>query len=197
MKKILAAAIISLTIFIFGCSIQSPEENKPPNKNVEQPEEKNNESESKPSDEVTQPKKPSAENLKSMKIKIYYPDGEGMNLVGVTREIKFSKDADKYAAAVKLLMESPKEKDLTKIFPAHAKLRSVTLDGNTAIVDFSGDITKGFSGGSTGEELLINSVVDTLTEFPEINQVKFLIDGKEVETLAGHMDLSLPLTRNP
>ena len=59
----------------------------------------------------------------------------------------------------------------------------------------SKNIKIGFVGGSTGEELLIGSVVNTLTEFKEVNAVKFLIDGQEVETLSGHMDLSEPIKR--
>ena len=92
-------------------------------------------------------------------------------------------------------MKEPAEKELTTIFPKHAKIKSIKREGETAIVDFDKDILKGFVGGSTGEEFLINSIVDTLTEFKEIEQVKFLIDGQEVETLSGHMDLSEPIKK--
>ena len=67
--------------------------------------------------------------------------------------------------------------------------------GDTVIVDFDKDIAKNFVGGSTGEEFLVNSIVNTLTEFNEVNQVRFLIDGKEIETIAGHMDLSEPVKK--
>jgi hypothetical protein len=40
------------------------------------------------------------------------------------------------------------------------------------------------------EELTIASFVQTLSAaFPKVTQVKFLVDGKERETLAGHADL--------
>ena len=94
-----------------------------------------------------------------------------------------------------MLLENPTEEDLTKIFPKGAKIKSINLEGDIAVVDLDGSITKNFVGGSTGEEFLINSVVETLTEFNEVKQVQFLIDGHEVETLAGHMDLSEPLKR--
>ena len=55
--------------------------------------------------------------------------------------------------------------------------------------------SKNFVGGSTGEEFLVGSVVDTLTNFPEIKRVKILVQGREIETLSGHMDLSTPLER--
>ena len=93
-------------------------------------------------------------------------------------------------------MANPKETELTSIFPRGAKLNGVTVDNGTAYVDFSETLQRYFVGGSTGEELLVTSLVDTLTEFPEIKRVQILIDGAEIETLAGHMDLSEPLTRN-
>ena len=45
--------------------------------------------------------------------------------------------------------------------------------------------------------MMVNAVVCTLTEFPEIKKVKFLVEGKEIDTISGHMDLLDPLTRNP
>ena len=43
--------------------------------------------------------------------------------------------------------------------------------------------------------MLIGSIVNTLTDFPEVEKVQILIEGASVETLSGHMDLSEPLTR--
>ena len=104
-------------------------------------------------------------------------------------------DKDKYAEAVKSLMQGTKEKNQSVIIPKQAKLRGVKLEGGVARVDFSQDLVKHFVGGSTGEEMLVGSIVNTLTEFPEVKQVQILIEGSPVETIAGHMDLSTPLER--
>ncbi|MBQ5389910.1 MAG: GerMN domain-containing protein, partial [Anaerovibrio sp.] len=55
----------------------------------------------------------------------------------------------------------------------------------------------GFVGGSTGEEMLVGSLVNTLTEFPEIKKVQILVEGKEIDSLSGHLDLSRPVERMP
>ena len=148
-------------------------------------------------------KKPSApapdnqkqQEVKKMTIEVYYSNEDGTKLIGVTREIEVNPYKDKYTAAVEMQMRAPKEKELIDIFPKSAKLRSVKVQGETAIVDFDSSTAKGFVGGSTGEEMLVGSVVNTLTNFPEIKEVRFLLDGKEMETLAGHMDLSMPIKR--
>lgn len=126
-------------------------------------------------------------------IKVYYPDENATGLVAVEKSIK---DTDnKYQAAVEALMAGTEKKGLANVFPKTAKLLQVTVSGKVAKVDFSRELQKNFVGGSTGEEMLVGSVVNTLTEFPEIQKVQILVDGQEVETLSGHMDLSQPLPR--
>lgn len=131
---------------------------------------------------------------KKMNIKVYYPDEQGMKLIAAKRTIK-SDDAGKYAEAMKSLLQGPKDKGQIAVIPKQAKLRSVKVKDDVAYVDFSQDLVKQFTGGSTGEEMLVGSVVNTLTDFPEIKKVQILVEGKKIETLAGHMDLSAPIAR--
>ena len=196
MKKVLLLAMAAILIFATGCENQQPPEEKPnPPKTVqsEKPDKKPAENKS---EKPAEPKQTAPEQkIQSAEVKVYYPDESGTKLVPVEKKIQFVDEAEKYSAALTELMQKPKEKNLTTVFPSHAKVKSVTREGETAVVNFDGSILKGFVGGSTGEEFLVNSVVDTLTEFNEIKQVKFLIDGKEIETLSGHMDLSEPIKR--
>lgn len=127
-------------------------------------------------------------------IKVYYPDEQGMKLIADKRTVTLDQQ-EKYTAAMESLLEGTTEKGQTNIIPKQAKLRSVKVENGTATVDFTGDLRKNFGGGSTGETMLVGSIVDTLTEFPEVKKVQILIDGKKVESLGGHMDLSQPLTR--
>ena len=131
---------------------------------------------------------------KEVKVNVYYPKNDGMGLVADSRTVKLGSD-DKYTAALKSLLAGTTEKGQTNVIPKKAKLRSVTVKDGVATVDFSKELEQNFSGGSTGEEMLVGSIVDTLTEFPEVQNVQILIDGAKVETLSGHMDLSEPLAR--
>ncbi|MBQ3443259.1 MAG: GerMN domain-containing protein [Selenomonadaceae bacterium] len=205
MKKILMAAMLALLMLTAGCDkppVDTPPA-EPPAKPVEtKPESK---PEVKPEPTKPEPDKPikPVENKparhekteQSMNVKVYYPDDSGMRLVEVEREIIVDDSVDKYTAAVEALLEVPDEENLTTIFPKNTRFRKVTVKDGLATVDIDGSILKGFVGGSTGEEFLIGSIVDTLTNFPEVKRVKFLVDGQEIETLSGHMDLSAPLER--
>ena len=138
--------------------------------------------------------KSAAAEPKELMVNVYYPRSDGTGLVAVRRTVSTEKD-DKYTAAMKSLLTGTKEKGQTNVFPTKAKLRSIVVKDGIATVDFSKELQTNFSGGSTGEEMLIGSIVNTLTDFPEVQKVSILIDGSAVETLSGHMDLSEPLTR--
>ncbi|MCR5756372.1 MAG: GerMN domain-containing protein [Selenomonas sp.] len=127
-------------------------------------------------------------------IKVYYPDEQGLKLQAVQKTVKMGND-DKYTAALKALLDGTKEKGLTTIVPKQAKVKSVKVQGDTAIVDFDDNLVKKFIGGSTGEEMLVGSIVNTLTEFKEIKKVQLLVEGKKIESISGHLDLSQPVER--
>ncbi len=212
-RQIFITAIIAFALIICGCTQELPQPGNlpaettqstpPPEKTTTEfplpvipPEEKTSPPEN-PTPPEVKPETPPVENQRqTLEIKAYFPDDAGLNLVAVKRKIEFTGNLEKYSNAVQILMTNPSETDLTGIFPKNAKLNGVTFKDGTAYVDFGSSITKNFVGGSTGEELLVNSVVDTLTEFPEVKRVQFLVEGEEIETLAGHMDLSAPLTRD-
>jgi Sporulation and spore germination len=72
------------------------------------------------------------------------------------------------------------------------KIRELFLDASgTAYVDLSPVQQNGIKASAWEELLAIYSMVNTLAQnFEEIKQVHFLLEGKEAQTLAGHMDLS-------
>jgi len=78
-------------------------------------------------------------------------------------------------------------------FPEGCAVRALfLLPGGRLVVDLSGPVTAG-SGTST-EALRVYGLVDTLAaNFPEVRSVRILVEGRQVETLLGHLDLSQPL----
>jgi spore germination protein GerM len=79
-------------------------------------------------------------------------------------------------------------------FPPQTKLRElhVTRSG-VAYVDFSKDIVEKHLSGSSAEISTIYSVVNSLAyNFDSIKRVFILIEGREKETLGGHISLSKP-----
>ncbi|MGD8329751.1 MAG: GerMN domain-containing protein [Acidobacteriota bacterium] len=76
-----------------------------------------------------------------------------------------------------------------------AELREVWVSpGGIAYLDFDRSLFDFSGGGSLGELQTVYGIVATVTtSFPEIVAVQLLIDGEQRETLAGHVDISMPL----
>jgi hypothetical protein len=63
--------------------------------------------------------------------------------------------------------------------------------GTLAVVDLSGSFVEAHPSGIETETLTLLSIIGTLhTNFPQISQVRFLVDGQQHDTLAGHADLT-------
>ncbi len=73
-----------------------------------------------------------------------------------------------------------------------AEIKEVFLVGdNTLLVNTNAAFADNHPSGITPEELTITSLIETVSaNVPGIERVKFLVEGKERETLAGHMDLA-------
>ena len=83
-------------------------------------------------------------------------------------------------------------KNSPHILPAQADLRDVYMvDPGLVVIDFNSAFADGHRSGILIEELTVSSFAQTLaSNLPGINRVKFLVDGKQRDTLAGHADLS-------
>ena len=93
-----------------------------------------------------------------------------------------------------LIQETPP--NFRNTIPRGTLLNEAYIDTQqTAYLDFSSHLSDGHIGGTTAELLTITAILKTVFDaFPEdIKQVQILIDGEEVKTLAGHLNLSQPL----
>lgn len=75
--------------------------------------------------------------------------------------------------------------------PAPITDKSVPDAGQTAIVNFTRAFAENHPSGIEAETLTLLSIIGTLHEnFPNVQQVRFLVDGQPKDTLAGHADLT-------
>jgi len=69
-------------------------------------------------------------------------------------------------------------------------------DNGDAYVDFGVALRQQHPGGSLNEIFTVYTIVNTLTtNLPAVKAVQILVGGREVDTLAGHVDLRRPLPR--
>jgi germination protein M len=135
------------------------------------------------------------DTVKKYNMILYFAGSQAMYVVPEVREVNIV--GQRYAqTAIEELIKGPTTPGLYPTIPNGTKLKSIKIENGTAVVDFSKEFKENHPGGSAGELITINSIVNTLTEFTSIKNVKFLIEGKENETLAGHVIFDQPFTRN-
>jgi spore germination protein GerM len=128
---------------------------------------------------------------------LYYVSDDGVELVGVQREVPFGEPVLEQARRIVEAQITPPAAPLASAVPAGTILRSLYLtDKGEAFVDMSDDIRAKHPGGALDELFTVYTIVNVLTvNLPAIQRVQILIDGKEVDTLAGHVDLRHPLQK--
>lgn len=132
---------------------------------------------------------------------LYFASKNGGFLVaqgGYERDKMLSNPANPVMFAkniIQALISGPRNR-LMRTLPQETKLRALYVtDDGTAYTDFSVAIKDNHPGGVLAELITIYSIVNSLVlNITGIDRVKFLIEGREALTLAGHIDLQNPFT---
>ena len=135
---------------------------------------------------------------KKIKAQLFYVSEDGLRLVGVERDVPYAEQPVDQAREILNAQITPAAAPLVSAVPTGTVLRALFLTENgQAYVDLSRDVSTAHPGGSLNEMLTIYTIVHALTfNLPAITAVQLLVDGKEVDTLAGHVDLRRPLSKN-
>lgn len=125
-------------------------------------------------------------------------DGQKSFLVREIHRVPYTREVA--AAAVKELISTPPSTPgASRVLNPGTKVLGISITDGVATVDFSSEVLRA-NVGSQGEALGIQSIVNTLTEFPEIRAVAFKVNGRLDERTMdwwGHVGLSeQPFKRN-
>jgi spore germination protein GerM len=123
---------------------------------------------------------------------LYFPNYEQGTLITETRTVTWAEsDTDRIRQVLLAHIEGPRQ-GASSALPASAAIRAVflTADG-TAYLDLSAQTLADFKPGIASECLAVYAIVDSLAaNIPAVKRVKILVEGREVDTLDGHADLS-------
>ena len=128
-----------------------------------------------------------------VKTKLYWAsDTIDSTLVPVTVELPLSNEPVLRSKQVlNTLLAGPVDAELRTLPPDALLLAFYLLPDGTAIADFSEALATSIPSGIVSEQLAVNSITRTLeANVPQVQRLKILIHGQEVETLAGHLDLT-------
>ena len=109
------------------------------------------------------------------------PDPTGELRASLTRQV---------TKAVELLIQGPPPgAPLWCSIPEETRVLGCRIKQGTAEIDFSGDILR-CNVGSRTESLLLTAIVATAGQFPGVDRVRLLVDGKPAASIGGHIDVT-------
>ena len=129
-----------------------------------------------------------------IQVKLYVLARSGRELATETEEILYSPSLQQQAKeVVRLLLRR------SGAIPRGVSLRELFITSQgVAYLDLSQELVSNHPGGSSAEELTVFSLSQTLiANFPAVKTVRILVEGREIQTIAGHLDLTIPYGRAP
>ena len=195
-NPILIVLLTALLVFagLAGCKPEPEEKDGSAKVNVSKEEEPAKPEETQGKTEEQQESAKAQEEPDMKKVKLYFADQNSEYLVVEEREV-----FDSSRLVINILEElvrGPQNEAHLRTLPAGTKILATSATDDTLVVNFSREFVDNQAGGSASEIMTVYSVVNTVTEFPGFKRVKFVVEGQELESLSGHLDLTQPIERD-
>ena len=128
---------------------------------------------------------------------LFYGSPDGQMLVPVRREVPLAEGVVAQGREI-LVAQLAAASGERQVIPPGTRLRAFYVsDRGDAFVDLSPEVSMAHPGGSLNELLTVYAIVNAVTaNLPAVQRVQLLVDGKEVDTIAGHVDVRRPLARD-
>jgi spore germination protein GerM len=139
-----------------------------------------------------------AADTRKIRARLFYVNEDGTGLTSVEQEVVYGEGAVEQAKRLVEAQLAAPAPPLASAIPQGTKLRTVFLtDKGDAYVDLSSELQANHPGGTTNEILTVYTLVSALTSnLPAVTGVQILVEGKEVDTLSGHLDLRRPIEQD-
>jgi spore germination protein GerM len=137
-------------------------------------------------------------NARKIRARLFYVSEDGTRLSPVEQEVVYGEGTIEQAKRIIEAQITPPKAPLVSAIPEGTKLKTVFVTSKgEAYIDLSAEVRSNHPGGTTNEILTTYTLVNALTlNLPAITGVQILVEGKEVDTLAGHLDLRRPLEQD-
>lgn len=130
----------------------------------------------------------------NVQISLYYTDAAGKKLYQTRHNVEFDGTISLEELVIRQLLAGPLENDkLAPVLPAGTKINKVSFKDGICYVDFSKEFLEGRDGVS--DDVIIYSVVNSLSDIGSVSKVQFWIDGKPVSSYRETVPIDLPIER--
>lgn len=125
-------------------------------------------------------------------IQLNFTDSDLMELKQKPREIEYSADRSKYESAFEALQKA--DDGLLSLWEK-VVLNTVKFEETSGQLNLDISLPDEARLGAGGESLALEALKNTMFQFDEVKQIELTLDGQQVESLMGHVDLEHPMSR--
>ncbi|WP_138751010.1 GerMN domain-containing protein [Paenibacillus sinopodophylli] len=122
---------------------------------------------------------------------IYLTDAELTETIEQTVKLSYETEADLVAAAIAELQKDAAGEAVALWKPIEVK--SVILEEGLVTLDIH--LPDEARLGAPGESIVIETLKQTLFQFEFVKSIQLLVDGAEIDTLMGHVELEHPMLK--
>lgn len=138
--------------------------------------------------------KPVAGEMRTLTL--YFGNDNADKVVAEKRQVPVVKGQSDEKAVILELIKGPTKEGLHPVIPEGTRLLSIKTVNGLCTVNFSKEFIDNHPGGTAGESMTLESIVNSLTELKHIKKVQFLIEGEKREVFL-HVIFDKPFERNP
>jgi hypothetical protein len=132
---------------------------------------------------------------KEVSLTLYFPNANADCVVVEERVIKVEEGVQIEKVIFDEMLKGPQGEGKYPVIPHGSRLLSAETKDGICQLDLSTEFVDNNPGGTAFEAALINAIVNSLTELPQVNKVQFLIEGKKREIYT-HAEFDKPFERN-
>ncbi len=111
-----------------------------------------------------------------VELRLYFASEDGTRLVPVFRSVVYNSNISMEKLAVEQIISGPNTDIAYPTISKDAKIKSINVKDGVCYIDFESDFQS--SANAVTAEVAIYSIVNTLTELPNINKVVFSVNGQ-------------------
>lgn len=116
-------------------------------------------------------------------VSLYFPDVNRRYLLRETVSVDAADAASQAQCIMEQLLHAKENGQSTSCIPDGTKLLGIDIESGLCTVNLSSQFVQNLEKSFACERMAVYSIVNTLTELPEINTVDFLVAGAPIDTL--------------
>lgn len=125
---------------------------------------------------------------------LYFASKDGSELVEVERTVLNDSSMAMEKLVMKLLIEGPPDDDTRAVLPDTISILDISVRSGTCYVNFDSSFLTDTM--ELSPEIIIYSIVNSLTELNDVNQVQFMVNGSSNVNFIDSISLAEPFTKN-